>query len=470
MRSPAPLDASSTATTAPEAVNAVLAGRCCSFVRGGEDDDGVIVAGHRLEVLERVHGHAQSPVRREVARDLLLDRCGGQEHQPSRDVASQGDERNMVGEWHGIPFALTYTADPKRLARESGEMLEQSDIAHYLLSLGLVNPRDVIDEDLTVVDVSRRNCVHLATTRAGLTFVVKQAEARNAHLLAHEAAVLRVLGGVPELADRVPALVRHEPAAALLVMSTPRRGTDWLDHRGRFSRIQARALGRTVAALHQLPAGAVGEPPRGVDRMWTLTLPEPSHDLLLDLSAEAQDVVARVQASRFMCERMDQLRDTAAPDVLVHGDLRWDNCIALAAPGARRRTRVVLVDWECAGPGPAAWDVGSVLAEYLSAWIASIPILESRDPGLYLAHARLPLERMRPATRDFWYVYRLAAAVCPPLQRVIELAAIRLVQTAVERAQGLAAPSAHIVTLLQLAENMLRDPEDAASTLLTLQQ
>jgi hypothetical protein len=38
----------------------------------------------------------------------------------------------------------------------------------------------------------------------------------------------------------------------------------------------------------------------------------------------------------------------------------------------------------------------------------------------------------------------------------------------VERAQGLAAASAHVVTLVQLADNMLRDPEDAGLSLLGL--
>ena len=73
---------------------------------------------------------------------------------------------------------------------------------------------------------------------------------------------------------------------------------------------------------------------------------------------------------------------------------------------------------------------------------------------------------MRPAVHDFWSAYRLANPLCPALRRVIELAAVRLLQTAVERAQGLAAPTAHVVTLLQLADNMLRDPEDAALALL----
>jgi Ser/Thr protein kinase RdoA (MazF antagonist) len=349
-------------------------------------------------------------------------------------------------------------------------MLEQSDIAHYLLSLGLVKPRDVVEEDLVIADASRRNSVLLASTRAGPTFVVKQAGPRTAETLAHEAAVLHALAGMPEIAGTVPAVVHHEPAAHLLVLRTPAGGRDWGDHRGRFPRSPPRTLGRMLGGLHRLPVDAVEASPDGVDRMWALSFPEPSHELMLDLSAAAQDLIARVQASRQLCHRLQRLRAMAEDDVLVHGDLRWANCLTFSIPGSRRRTRLMLIDWEVAGPGPAAFDVGTVLAEYLGAWITSIPIVEPADPGRLVARARLPLARMRPAVHDFWAAYRLANPLCPALRRVMELAAVRLLQSAVEHAQGLAAPTAHVVTLLQLADNMLRHPEEAALTLLALRE
>ena len=236
-------------------------------------------------------------------------------------------------------------------------MLEQSEIAHYLLSLGVVKPRAVVEEDLTVVDASRRNCVFIATTRAGPTYVVKQAGPRSARTLEHEAAVLRVLGDATELAGHVPEVVHHDAEAARLVLRSPGGGQDWVEHHGagRFPRVSARALGRTLAALHGLPADCAEDLPTGFDRMWALSLPEPSHERLLDMSTGAQDVVARLQASRAMCDRLRELRDASLnDDRLVHGDLRWDNCLAVAAPGSRRRTRVLLMDWELAGRGAAA--------------------------------------------------------------------------------------------------------------------
>jgi hypothetical protein len=70
----------------------------------------------------------------------------------------------------------------------------------------------------------------------------------------------------------------------------------------------------------------------------------------------------------------------------------------------------------------------------------------------------------------FWSGYRRAAPSCPPLGRIVELAAVRLLQAAVERAAGLAVASAHVMTLVQVADNMLRDPQDAAESLLGLRE
>jgi hypothetical protein len=177
-----------------------------------------------------------------------------------------------------------------------------------------------------------------------------------------------------------------------------------------------------------------------------------------------------VQASSAVCDRLVALRDAVPRDGLTHGDLRWENCLAVAPRGSRRRTRVLLVDWEFAGRGAAGFDVGTVIAEYLRSWVGSIPIVAPDDPGRLAGRASHPLSRMRPAMAALWSAYGLANPRRPPLRRVVELAAVRLLQIAVERTQGLARPSAHVVTLVQLADNMLRRPEDAAQRLLGLRE
>jgi hypothetical protein len=338
-------------------------------------------------------------------------------------------------------------------------VLEQSDVAHYLLSLGVVKPRDVIDEAFEVVDASRRNRVFLASTRTGPAFVVKQGDASS---LANEADVLRRLAGTRELAGHVPVVVREEEGR--LVLSTAAGARDWADHRGRFPRIPARILGRILARLHGLRVDGV----RGTEAVWGLDLAEPPHELVVQLSAGAQDLLARIQANDELCGRLAELRNTSSGVALVHGDLRWENCLALPAPGARRRTRVLVVDWELAGGADPAFDVGSVVAEYLRVWVGSVPIVEAVEPGRLVEHARHPLSAMRPAIHALWSSYSDAHPDPPSLQRVTELTGVRLLQTAIERAQGLGGPTAHVVTLVQLAGNFLRSPEGAAGGMLWL--
>jgi Ser/Thr protein kinase RdoA (MazF antagonist) len=202
--------------------------------------------------------------------------------------------------------------------------------------------------------------------------------------------------------------------------------------------------------------------------MWALSLPEPPLALVLGLSATAVELVARIQASDFLCDRLERLRAGRWERALLHGDLRWDNCLLVAGPGGRRRTRVLLVDWELAGGGPVAFDVGTVLAEYICRWVVSIPVLDPHDVVRFLHAAEHPLAFIRPAIQAFWAGY--LAAGSRPLARddVIELTAVRLIQAAVEQAIEASTLSAHMVILVQVAENLLRDADGAAAELLGL--
>ena len=347
-------------------------------------------------------------------------------------------------------------------------MLDQSEIVSYLLSLGVVKARDAVADHLSVVDASRRNSVFVVASRGRPTFVVKQAHRDVASGLEHEAVVLRMLAR-SEIAASVPVVVDHDARAGCLVLRAPGGTPDWTKHhaRGRFPTTTARALGRMLATLHT-DRGPIAEVEGGEDRMWGLSFPEPPYELVLGMSAQARELLALVQATPDVCERLLTLRDDVIADAFVHGDLRWDNCLAVSPPGGRRRTRVVVIDWEVAGRGSAALDLGTAIGEYVSAWVTSIPITAPDDPGRCIALATTPIERMRPAVHALCAGYRAAGGELPPVRRAMEMTAVRLLQTAVERANALNAPPAHLRTLLNLAAAILREPEGMALSLLRL--
>ena len=326
----------------------------------------------------------------------------------------------------------------------------------------------MVEEDLRVTDVSRRNSVFVVTASDAPTYVVKQAGPGTADTLAHEAAVLRELARMPLLAGVVPALAHYDEAAVRLVLRSPPDAIPWRQQ-ARLPRLAAGALGRTLAAVHASRPELESSPPQD-DRLWALTLPEPALERLRHMSTGELELVSRIQADPVLCDRLRRLRDQVGDEAFVHGDLRWENCLALAAPGSKRRTRVLLIDWELAGPGEPTADLGAALGECLRLWVESVPIVDPSSPGLLASRARYPLGRLKPVMRALWAGYRSAAARPVSLGRVAEMAAVRLLETALEHAQRLVGVSAEALALLQVADNVLRTPEDAARRLIGLDE
>ena len=292
-----------------------------------------------------------------------------------------------------------------------------------------------------MVDASRRNSrLHRHVARAGPTFVVKQAGARSA--------ARRWRTRPPSCARwrRAPELRGHGaggrprgPRGGRLVLRTP-AGAPRLERPSR--RAASRAPGARPRPRARRPARApdrrVADAARRSDRLWGLSLPEPPHELLLELSAGALDLLARVQASRA------RVRPAAAScatrptaDAFVHGDLRWDNCLAVAAPGARRRTRVA-----AGGLGARRARAGELRRRHGAGGVPARVGRLDPDPS---TPARP--EPARATTRDIRSRHAAGdpRASGPPTgrarrsrrrcARVIELTAVRLLQTAIERAQ-----------------------------------
>ena len=114
--------------------------------------------------------------------------------------------------------------------------------------------------------------------------------------------------------------------------------------------------------------------------------------------------------------------------------------------------------------GDACWDVGSVLADYLSHWRSSLPLLDETAPENIKTQYRL--ERMQPAMRAFLKTYvkcmqHEPAVANDLLVRTARFGAVRLLQIAVERAQISSEITSSIVGNVQLSLNILQRPIEA---------
>ncbi len=328
-------------------------------------------------------------------------------------------------------------------------MLEQHEVAAYLLKRRLVSRRAVVCGRLRISDASSRNRNFRVSGGPGESYLLKQGiAADSAASLANEVALYRRLtrdgGGHGRLAACVPRLHGHDARRGILIIEWIAGGEDLLAlqrRRGRCSPLLAAALGRALAALHAVTPD--GETLRE-DAPWVLSLHRPPLEALRYFSAASIELVTLLQADPRLGAALDALREGWRPVALVHRDVKWANCIAYAggADGARL-SRVKLVDWEMAGWGDPGFDVGSALSDFAGFELDGAP------PGA-----------VRPAAAAFWRAYvRARRLETLAAQRLLErswrYAGARLVQTAYEHTQETVALGARVERIARLGSELL---------------
>jgi len=362
-------------------------------------------------------------------------------------------------------------------------ILSTRTLAPYLLDRGLLSPAEVVDGDVTIADLSRRNRNFRVRRGDAPGLFIKQPqdwEPHSAETLRREATCYLLGRDDPDFAalgELLPRFVDYDAqrcVLALELLPSDESLGDYHTRHGHFPPEMGEALGTMLGSYHRhagnrtRDAGRDAAFPRGLPWILYVVQHNPTH---AGRASAANHEVARI-LSRYpeFAATLDGLRAGWRRDALIHGDLKWENCVVLpAVDGAAPAVRIV--DWEMADFGDPCWDVGSIFQAYLCFWILSIQAADSAPPEQLPALAKVPLERMQPALRAFWDAYAKtlgadAAESAERLRRSTQYAAARMLQTAWEHTAFAPSLSPNILCILQVAMNVLLRPDEAVRTLL----
>jgi hypothetical protein len=311
-------------------------------------------------------------------------------------------------------------------------------------------------------------------TRECPCYIIKQGLTEEAiATVAHDARVdRRLCDRADALNGHIPRFFGYDPSHGVLALELVRDAEDLCTlhlRTGRFSAGPSAILGSALGLLH----GATEVPPavnrrprchRGI--LW---VHRPDARVFRDISAAGLELIRIVQGSAGFPDALDSLRADWTPGALIHGDVKWDNC--LVSSDAAGREAVKLIDWEAASTGDPGWDVGSALSHYLSFWLFSIPVTGAVPPERFPELAQYPLDAMKPALAACWIAYADARGFSPVAWadhwvRAWRFGGARRVQTAFEAAQMSQQLTSAIVLHLQLALNIMERAEEATTILL----
>lgn len=365
-------------------------------------------------------------------------------------------------------------------------LITANNLFYYLLEKGLITSESLVDGDYMVVDVTRRNRNFQVIRKHNPSYFVKQIqywEPQEMITLEREAMCYWLSQSDSDfapLALLLPKFYTYDPERHILIVEMFPEGENLFEYYrrlGEFPLDIAGQLGMALGTFHR----AIGDPQKQtryasvfpVRVPWILSVHQYNPSLFSPLSGATSQLLSVVQKYAEFHQALDHLSSQWEINSLIHGDMKWDNCIAYPIPSQNKELYLKIVDWEMADFGDACWDVGAIFQAYLSFWIMSMPIGDDALPAQLVETTLYPLEKMQPSMLAFWKAYvammQMTNTVSQTwLERSVKYAAARMIQTAYEYMASSPQMSVKALYLLQVSLNILKSPQHAISDLLGL--
>jgi hypothetical protein len=296
-------------------------------------------------------------------------------------------------------------------------------LTRRLVDLGVVSAADVHRYGIRGRDLSRSNAVARVEVGDGRCYVIKrlrQVDERAQGTPEQERELYQLVATHRELRVWVPRAAHIGEVGDVLVLDfradsetvlarVARNG--WSD--GLLATELGRALGGWHLASRPFHRGLTDDGPPWVFR--ALSMERPS---FLRTNPAVADFLSTLEGGWLPA----WLRTVASgwqADAVIHGDLQFDNCLV------GRNGGVTFVDWEFAGRGDPAWDLGALTAELLTQSPAqdaasAAPVLSGPARQLLAAYNRADRD---PEDQRGFAVRALAYTAARLVLRSLQLAA-----------------------------------------------
>jgi len=345
--------------------------------------------------------------------------------------------------------------------------VDAAQLIQFLLGRGLLDHAAIVSGDVMLVSERSRNLVSAVIRNEGPSYFIKQIQSwqpKAAESLRNEAHCYSLLAAddaLRELRKVVPQFFCYDEATNTLVVELFKNAENLSMHHRRHQPCPpdiGRAFGQALGFYHK--HGTAPEsvqhssPPPWVRLFQYFQSDQP-------FLSQANKQLLEIIRTSDLCGAMEALTGLWRDELLIHGDLKWDNCL-LETDLDERRVRIV--DWESSCLGDPLWDTASFLQCYVLAWVLSIPI---KDGEADENRATFPLSSAKPAMHAFWIAYVAARDIEGAnnqenlRRKCVQFIAARLVITIFEMHVFAHSLNPTSFLVLQLVSNLLKDPDRA---------
>ena len=354
------------------------------------------------------------------------------------------------------------------------------NLTHYLIARGIVSAESVVAGDLVLVEAGRRNRNFKVLRRRNSGLFVKQIksfEDQAITTLRREAAFYRAINSnsrYSEIAGLIPEFIDYDErrhALSVKLVENAQSVAERQMNQGKYLENTARDLGCALGRIHSKGSEMMADP--ALRNMLTYQVPWPmmldqlGYTFLEQLGRIGPELAAALRGLPTLQRMLSDLRPHWQYDSLIHGDMKWDNCMTRDA--SEETAPLTIVDWELADIGDGAWDLAGILKEYVMAVVLNGYARESAQAQSSAMPAAIRLEDLQPSVRAFWAAYAGARRLTNGsvyLARAVRFTGARVVSAVLEYLFSSSQLGTLGTTMLQVSANILEAPHVAEAQLL----
>ena len=351
------------------------------------------------------------------------------------------------------------------------------NLTDYLLSRGLVEHKSIIDGGLRITELECRHRSFFVRQSHGQQLFVKQIKSVNDQTLQGfeaESNCYQFAATTPafgSLAELIPPFIRYDHRRFVLVLEYLVGSRDLVTYhrtQGLMPTEVAQEFGQKLAEVHTAGRQATAEtlsavsPPERIP--WIFSIHRGDY-VLSRANRQLIDLALKNEAFSL---QLDELHQNWRQDTLLHGDVKWLNCLLHEAKG---KTNIYLIDWEMLQLGESLWDVAGFIQSYLSEWTLQPNKERELTLDQWIERYADAIRIQHDSIHSFWSAYAQTAGLDTALtgsdfQRTLLYVAGRLFQTVYEYLSQQETLFPEAIRTLELAQRLLA--KDADTIELTL--
>ena len=359
------------------------------------------------------------------------------------------------------------------------------NVISYLLEHELINIETIVDGDLQIFDLSRKNRNILVMRKNNTSFLLKQPNQNNRYSsipMKREALLYALVQNDKDflsLVDIIPHIIDFDEERIILVTEFV-KGYSWNEYMYSSNDLSidkeaVSLLGKVLGTYHHAFELTSNQKfdflPKTISFEQFLIHPGP--EIFTNLSQANMKLLKIIQNHQSIGDLLEGILSSWKPQTLVHGDMKFDNIIISSGLDRDNKSinKLLIIDWEFANIGDPAWDIGSIFQEFMKAWLSLLPMTGILSAEHLIKISSESFRNMQKLLRVFWYSYCDEIAKSPDelndlLFRAANFCSCRLIQSTYEMFQSQTELNNLGIYMVQISLNMLTDIRKAIIHLL----